>query len=117
VGRAISAAADKKAGNLVVLEVGPYLAITDYFLICSAASDRQVKTIAEEVEVKLKSDGRPPIRTEGSANTGWILIDYGEFVVHVFNEDMREYYDLERLWKDAPRPEIPELLEAREALA
>ena len=111
------AAADKKASNLVVLEVGPYLAITDYFLICSAQSDRQVKTIADEVQVKLKADGRAPIRTEGTAATGWMLIDYGEFVVHVFSDEMREFYDLERLWKDTPRPEIPELAEAREALA
>jgi len=113
----VRAAADKKASNLVVLEVGPYLAITDYFLICSAQSDRQVKTIADEVQVKLKADGRAPIRTEGTAATGWMLIDYGEFVVHVFSDEMREFYDLERLWKDTPRPEIPELAEAREALA
>jgi ribosome-associated protein len=96
--------------------VGGFLGITDHFLICSAPSDRQVKTIAEEVEVRLKQDGLPPIRTEGKPDTGWVLIDYGDFVVHVFSDEMREYYDLERLWKDAPRPELPELVAAREAL-
>ena len=103
IGRAVLAAADKKATKIVVLDVGPFLAITDYFMICSAQSDRQVKTIAEEVERKLKEEGRSPIRTEGSAETGWILVDYGDFVVHVFTDEARAYYDLERLWKDADR--------------
>lgn len=116
VGRAILAAADKKAKDIVVIDVGPFLAITDHFVICSAPSDRQVRTIAEEVERKLKEDERPPIRSEGSPETGWVLVDYGDFVVHVFTDEMRAYYDLERLWKDAPRPELPELVEAREAL-
>jgi ribosome-associated protein len=116
IGRAVLAAADKKATNIVVIDVGPFLAITDHFMICSAQSDRQVKTIAEEVERKLKDEGRAPIRTEGSADTGWILVDYGDFVIHVFSDEMREYYDLERLWKDAARPELPELAVARQAL-
>ncbi|MEX2394407.1 MAG: ribosome silencing factor [Actinomycetota bacterium] len=116
IGRAVLAAADKKATEIVVLDVGPFLAITDHFMICSAGSDRQVKTIAEEVERKLKVEGRAPIRTEGSAETGWILVDYGDFVIHVFSDQARAYYDLERLWKDAVRPNLPELVEAREAL-
>jgi len=116
IGRAVLAAADKKATKIVVLDVGPFLAITDYFMICSAQSDRQVKTIAEEVERKLKEEGRSPIRTEGSAETGWILVDYGDFVVHVFTDEARAYYDLERLWKDAARPDVPEIAEASEAL-
>jgi ribosome-associated protein len=95
--------------------VGPFLAIIDYFLLASGGSDRQVKTIAEEVEAKLKAQGSKPIRMEGSADGGWIVMDYGDFVVHVFSDAMREYYDLERLWKDAERPDIPELEEAREA--
>lgn len=107
------AAADKKAKDVVVIDVGPFLAITDHFLICSGANDRQVKTIAEEVERKLKQDGRAPIRTEGSAETGWIIVDYGDFMVHVFTDEMRAYYDLERLWKDAGRPDLPELADAR----
>ena len=116
VGRAVAAAGDKKARELVVLDIGDLLGITDYFLICSGSSDRQVRTIAEAIEVKLKEDGLPPLRSEGGADGGWILIDYGDFIVHVFSDEMRSYYDLERLWKDAPRPEIPELVEAREAL-
>lgn len=116
VGRAILAAADKKAKDVVVIDVGPILAITDHFLICSAGSDRQVKTIADEVERKLREEGRKPLRTEGSPDTGWMLLDFGDFVVHVFSDEARSYYDLERLWKDAERPELPELAEARQAL-
>jgi ribosome-associated protein len=116
IGRAVLAAADKKARDIVVIDVGPFLAITDHFLICSAQGDRQVKTIAEEIERKLKESGRAPIRGEGTSETGWILVDYGDFVIHVFTDEMREYYDLERLWKDAERPDLPELAEVREAL-
>lgn len=96
----------------MVLEVGPFLAITDYFLLASGGSDRQVRTIAEEVEAKLAAEKRKPIRREGSADGGWIVLDYGDFVVHIFSDAMREYYDLERLWKDAKRPHVPELEEA-----
>jgi ribosome-associated protein len=116
VGRAVEAAGDKKARGLVVLDVSKLLGITDYFLIGSGSSDRQVRTIAEAIEGKLKEDGLRPLRSEGAADSGWILIDYGDFIVHVFSEEMRAYYDLERLWKDAPRPELPELVEAQEAL-
>lgn len=115
VGRAVRAAADKKAKDIVVIDVGPFLQIIDQFLICSAPSERQVKTIAEEVEKQLTAEKRKPIRQEGTAEGGWILIDYGDFLVHVFTDEMRGYYDLERLWKDAARPELPELVEAREA--
>jgi ribosome-associated protein len=116
VGRAVRAAADKKANDIVVIDVGPFLSIIDEFVICSAPSERQVRTIAEEVERQLDLSERAPIRREGSAEGGWILLDYGDFIVHVFTDEMREFYDLERLWKDAPRPELPELIEAREAL-
>lgn len=116
VGCAVRAAADKKAGDLVVLDVGDLLSITDYFVICSGTSDRQVRTIVDEVQSKLREAGTRPLRTEGEAGGGWVLIDYGEFVVHVFTEETRAYYDLERLWKDVPRPDLPELAEAREAL-
>jgi ribosome-associated protein len=96
--------------------VGDILSITDHFVICSGGSDRQVKTIADEIERKLAQDERKPLRTEGSPDTGWMLIDYGDFVVHVFTDETRSYYDLERLWKDAPRPDLPELAVARQAL-
>ena len=124
IGRAVRAASEKKAKNITVVDVGQFLAITDHFLICSAPSERQVKTIAEEIERVLAGSGdtrepekRKPIRREGSPEGGWILLDYGDFVVHIFSDEMRGYYDLERLWKDAPRPDLPELIEAREALA
>jgi ribosome-associated protein len=115
VGLAVRAAADKKARDLVVLDVGEFLSITDYFVICSGGSDRQVRTIADEIEVKLKEAGVRPLRTEGAVEGGWLLLDYGVFIVHVFTDEMRAYYELERLWKDAPRPDLPELAEARRA--
>ena len=74
-----------------------------------------MRTISDEIEQVLSKEKRKPIRREGSPEGGWILLDYGDFVVHVFSDEMRTYYDLERLWKDAPRPELPELVEAREA--
>lgn len=116
VGTAVRAAADKKARDLVVLDVGDLLSITDYFVICSGTSDRQVRTIVDEVHAKLRELATKPLRTEGEPGGGWVLVDYGDFVVHVFSEETRAYYDLERLWKDAPRPDLPELAEAREAL-
>jgi ribosome-associated protein len=115
VGLAVRAAADKKARDLVVMDVGEFLSITDYFVICSGSSDRQVRTIADEVEAKLKEAGVRPLRTEGAVEGGWLLLDYGVFVMHVFTDEMRAYYELERLWKDAPRPDLPELAEARRA--
>jgi ribosome-associated protein len=113
VGLAVRAAADKKARDLIVMDVGEFLSITDYFVIGSGSSDRQVRTIADEVEAKLKEAGVRPLRTEGAVEGGWLLLDYGVFIVHVFTEEMRAYYELERLWKDAPRPDLPELAEAR----
>lgn len=98
-------AADAKQGHdPIVLEVGPVLAITDLFVITSGANVRQVKTICDEVELQVKAAGGPsPLRTEGLADARWVLLDYGDFVVHVFLDEAREYYDLERLWADAPR--------------
>jgi ribosome-associated protein len=115
IGRAVRAASDKKAKDIAVIDVGSFLAITDHFVICSGGSERQVRTIAEEIERVLAQDKRKPIRREGSPEGGWMLLDYGDFVVHVFSDEMRGFYDLERLWKDAPRPDLPELTEAREA--
>ncbi len=126
IGRAVRAASDKKAKNIAVVDVGQFLSITDHFVICSAPSERQVRTISDEIERVLAggagvsaastAEKRKPIRREGSPEGGWILLDYGDFVVHVFSDEMRGYYDLERLWKDAPRPDLPELAEARQAL-
>ncbi len=105
---AVRAANDKKAHDVVVLDVSELLVITDHFVICSGSSERQVRTIADEIVKELKEMGRAPLRREGEREAGWVLIDYGEFVVHVFLDEIRGYYDLERLWKDAPRVELVE---------
>ena len=101
---AAQAAADKKADRPVILDVGAQLGIVDAFVICSAGNDRLVRTIAEEVEAKVREQaGVSPLRVEGKNQASWILLDYGDFIVHVFLEEWRTYYDLERLWKDSPR--------------
>ena len=101
---AARAAADKKGIDTVILEVGSVLAITDAFVITSASNVRQVRTIAEEVELQIDGVGGPkPLRIEGLDDARWVLLDYGDFVVHVFLDEARRYYDLERLWSDAPR--------------
>jgi ribosome-associated protein len=98
-------AADGKQGrDTVVLEVGAVLSITDFFVITSAGNDRLVRTITEEVEKGVRDGGGPsPLRVEGLDDLHWVLLDYGDFVVHVFLEETRQYYELERLWSDVPR--------------
>ena len=101
---AAKAASAKGGDETVIIEVGAVLAITDAFVITSGRNSRQVKTIAEEVEARLKADGGiSPLRVEGLGDNQWVLLDYGDLVVHVFLHETREYYDLERLWSDAPR--------------
>jgi len=101
---AAQAAASKKGEDIMILDVGDVLAITDSFVITSAPNDRQVRAIADEVERKVKAEGGPsPLRTEGLREGEWVLLDYGDFVVHVFLDETRRFYDLERLWRDAPR--------------
>lgn len=101
---AARAANDKKGEDTVVLDVGPLLSITDAFVITSGSNDRLVRTLAEEVEAQVKQAlGRSPLRVEGLSDAHWILLDYGDVVVHVFHEETRRYYDLERLWSDADR--------------
>jgi ribosome-associated protein len=100
---AARAAASKLAEDTVVLDVHEVLAITDAFVITSGRNRRQVLTIAEEIETQVKAVGGPsPLRSEGLTDGQWALIDYGDFVVHVFLDEVRRYYDLERLWADAP---------------
>ena len=99
---AAEAASAKKAERIVILDVSEQLVITDYFLICSGNTQRQVRTIADEVERRLREEqGMKPFRREGEREARWVLLDYVDFVVHVFHTDDREYYDLERLWADA----------------
>lgn len=101
---AARAADDKKAFDIVVLRVGEVLAITDFFVIASANNTRQVKTVVEEVEERIRVAGGPrPVRIEGLSDRQWVLMDFGEFVVHVFDKDVRAYYELERLWGDVGR--------------
>ena len=103
--RTAARAASAKGGeDTVIIEVGAVLAITDAFVITSGRNSRQVKTIAEDVEARLKAEGGiKPLRVEGLGDSHWVLLDYGDLVVHVFLDETREYYDLERLWSDAPR--------------
>lgn len=98
-------AADSKLGDqTVILSVGDALGITEAFVITSGGNARQVRTIADEVELQLKrAEGRAPIRIEGLDDARWVLMDYGDFLVHVFVDEARQYYDLEHLWADAPR--------------
>jgi ribosome-associated protein len=100
---AARAASAKKGEQTVVLDVGEVLAITDAFVITSGNNRRQVLTIADEVEAQVKDVGGPaPFRVEGRTDGQWVLLDYGDFVVHVFLDEVRRYYDLERLWADSP---------------
>ena len=100
---AARAAAAKQAVDVTILDVHDLIVITDYFVIASGQTDRQVKTILEEVERAVRDLGEKPVRREGDADSRWVLLDYIDVVVHVFAQEEREYYDLERLWRDAPR--------------
>jgi ribosome-associated protein len=100
---AAQAADDKKGVRTVILQVGSVLAIADAFVITEGANPRQVRTIVDAIEEKVKAGGGPsPLRIEGLDDARWVLMDYGDFVVHVFLDEVREFYDLERLWGDAP---------------
>ncbi len=106
VSTAIEAARDKKAFDIVVLDLRKAGGFTDFFVICTGGNPRQVVAIADAVREALKQDGERPAGTEGTASA-WILLDYFNFVVHVFSRECRAFYDLERLWGDAGRHEIP----------
>jgi len=101
------AASDKLAKDIVAFDVSEQLAITDAFLLASGANDRQVKAIVDEVEDKLREIGAKPVRREGERDARWVLIDYGEIVVHVQHEEERQFYALERLWRDCPVIPLP----------
>jgi ribosome-associated protein len=100
---AARAAATKQGADIAILDVHELIVITDFFVIASGSSDRQVKTIVDEVEKAVRKRGVRPVRREGETENRWVLLDYVDVVVHVFSEEEREYYDLERLWRDAPR--------------
>src|SRR5579862_9193425 len=102
------AAADKLANDIVAYDVSDQLAITDAFLLCSGANDRQVRSIIDEVELKLKQAGATLVRREGENEGRWVLLDYTDVVVHVQNKEERTFYALERIWKDCPVIPLPE---------
>jgi ribosome-associated protein len=111
VSDAISACLDKKAEDLTLLELEQGTgAFTDYFVICSGTNPRQVQAISDEVELRLKRAGLYPNNIEGHKQAEWVLIDYVDFVVHIFSESARRYYDLERLWKSAKKLEPKDLI-------
>jgi ribosome-associated protein len=99
---AAQAAADKLASDILLLDVSEQLVITDVFLLASAPSDRQVFAVVDEVEERLRELGAKPVRREGEKEGRWVLLDFGEVVVHVQHQEERVYYALERLWKDCP---------------
>ena len=108
---ALAACEDKKAEQIIVLEMDQNSgAFTDYFLICSGTNPRQVQAISDEVELRLKRSGLYPNNIEGHRQGEWVLIDYVDFVVHIFSEAARKYYDLERLWKSAKKIEPAEFI-------
>jgi ribosome-associated protein len=106
---AIDAARDKKATGVVVLDLKKAGAFTDYFVICSAANPRQVQAIADAVETALKGQKQRPSLVEGYARAEWVLLDYFDFVVHVFSRHARDFYGLDRLWGSATRIEFPDV--------
>lgn len=106
--RAARAASDVKAQEIIALDVSEQLVLTDVFLIASGASERQVSAIVDAVEEALFKEGVKPIRREGKSEARWVLIDFGDVVVHVQHAEDRTYYALERLWKDCPPIPLPE---------
>ena len=109
---AARAASDKLAQQIIAFDVSEQLAITDAFLLASAGNERAVGAIVDEIEDKLKEAGAKPIRREGQREGRWVLLDFGELVVHVQHAEEREYYALERLWRDCPLLELPEQVHA-----
>ena len=105
---AAEAAAEKLASDIIAYDVSEQLVITDVFLLCSAANDRQIRAIVDEIEEKLRQAGARPVRTEGERERRWVLLDYLDIVIHVQHAEERVYYALERLWKDCPRVPLPE---------
>lgn len=101
---AAAAIDDKKGLDVTLLDISELLVVTDVFVIASGTSNRHVRTLSDEVEQNLVNEtGRKPLRREGREYSRWVLLDYGDLVIHVFDQETRDYYQLERLWADAPR--------------
>ena len=101
------AAESKKATGIKVLDLRPVTSFADYFMLCDGTNSRQVQAIAEEVVKVMKEAGEQPLSVEGFPNAEWILLDFADLVVHVFSAKSRQFYDLDRLWRDAPAVPIP----------
>ena len=105
---AAQAALEKKASDVIILEVAKLTSVADYFIVASGESERQVKAIAQNIEKVISSHfGKRP-QIEGAGTSTWILLDYGDFIVHTFKTDIREFYGLEKMWSDAPQVSVPE---------
>jgi ribosome-associated protein len=118
ISEAISACNEKKAEELTILQLDKDSgAFTDYFLICNGTNPRQIQAISDEVELRLKRNGVYPNNIEGHRQAEWVLIDYVDFVVHIFSASARKYYDLERLWRSAKKIEISDLIAKRRKTA
>ena len=109
---ALHAASEKKALELVALDLREVASFTDFFLLATGTNARQVQAISDAVEEQLKKRGTRPLRIEGYKTAEWVLLDYGDFIFHVFEEKARRFYDLERLWRDAARVPLPAQLAA-----
>ncbi len=108
---ALHCASEKKAVDLKVLDLRQIASFTEFFVIASGTNQRQVQAISDEINEQLKKQlSTRPVRIEGYSGGEWVLLDYGDFVVHLFDKDARDFYDLERLWRDANRVELPEEL-------
>jgi ribosome-associated protein len=105
---AARAASEKKGSDIVLLDLRQLVSFTDYFVICTGVSNRQVQAISDAVEEQLRKEGKRPLHIEGYSNAEWILLDYGDLIVHVFSNTARHFYDLERLWRDAGRVKLPD---------
>lgn len=107
---ALAALENKKAFDIVLLDISKVASFANYFLMCSGDSSRQIQAITDEVEKRLKENGIRPNHIEGYRHAEWVLLDYVDFVVHVFSKNARAYYDLERLWRDGKRLDVQKLL-------
>ena len=114
---AAAAADDKKAADVVIIDIGEVFAVSDYFLVASGSNPRQVHAIVDGIEERVSAAGGPkPVRVEGKEEREWVLMDYGAFVVHVFHQEQRDFYQLEKLWGDRPRLEWEPLRTPRSGL-
>lgn len=108
---AIQCAADKKAFDMIALDLRSIASFTEFFIIATGSNQRQVQAIADEINEQLKKQlQRRPVRIEGYNSAEWVLLDFGDFIVHIFNNEAREFYDLARLWRDARKVELPQNL-------